>query len=45
MFTESFITTSGVVIQKTAFYGSEYYIPLFLGISLITSIFPHDVST
>ena len=25
MFTESFITTSGVVIQKTAFYGSEYY--------------------
>lgn len=25
MFTESFITTSGAVIQKTAFYGSEYY--------------------
>jgi hypothetical protein len=25
MFTESFITTSGVVYQKTAFYGSEYY--------------------
>lgn len=25
MFTESFITTSGVVCQKTAFYGSEYY--------------------
>ena len=25
MFTESFITTSGVVCQKTAFYGSEKY--------------------
>ena len=25
MFTESFITTSGIVCQKTAFYGSEYY--------------------
>ena len=25
MFTESFITTSGAVIQKTAFYGSEKY--------------------
>ena len=25
MFTESFITTSGVVYQKTAFYGSEKY--------------------
>ena len=25
MFRESFITTSGAVIQKTAFYGSEYY--------------------
>ena len=25
MFTESFITTSGVICQKTAFYGSEKY--------------------